>query len=286
MNDKDQLLQFLRTSGPEVAEKAGLLKTTNIFDRLQDFDINKISRQVAELDLVALRSLLSDKKRASEEFNNNSRKIRELRETLKSLEQRIEVYKDVDKIVDARKKQLNKIFKNLFIHHVEYVENNVTIFTTEFLKIKDRQLGIFRIWIDWNKSDARSAIRVINFYKRNGQNDHPCVQNGQICMGNADQSIREHYAQKDLFVLLETIISFLLSENISRGYIREWSVWLKGCGRVAHDFSFSSLNIRPYKTTPPEPLIRGAQEQEAQVPVDLYTTFTVSNETSTTYTPI
>jgi hypothetical protein len=254
MSSTDQLIQFLQQSGPAAAEKAGIVsKQIDILTKLPEFDLTSIAKKVAELDLTALRALMQQKENSLRDFNSSMRKAKELRVQLTGLDKELEGFKNTQKVVDERKKQLDKIFEKLLIRHAEYIENNVTVFTTEFLRKGPRQLGIFRIWIDWNKSYVRDAIRVVNFYKRNGGNDHPCISNGELCMGTAETTLRDHFQQKNLFILLETIMAFLLSEDISKGYIKNWDTWLRGCRKVSSDFSFSTLNIRPNRTTPQYP---------------------------------
>lgn len=275
MSTKDQLISFLQQAGPASAEKVGLTTPNSSFAlSLPPLDLDSTAKKVAELDLKSLRSLARDRETALENANQYARKVRELRAVLLELDRRISVFGDEEKFVKERKKQLDQVFKNLLISHVEYVENNVTIFTTQFLKKQQRLLGIFRIWIDWNASSSSSGISILNFYKRNGGCDHPCISGGRLCMGTAAETIEKHFREKNVFVLLETLMAFLLSENVSHGYIKSWSTWLSGRRAVPRGFSFDSQGIRPVTTRPsppitrpsPNPFLRVADAHDEQSP--------------------
>ena len=251
MSTKDQLISFLQQAGPASAEKVGLTTPNSSFAlSLSPLDLDSTAKKVAELDLKTLRSLTRDKETALTRANEHARALREIRTILLQLDQRISVFGDEEKFIKERKRQLEQIFKNLLIVHVEYVENNVTIFTTQFLKKQQRLLGVFRIWIDWNATDAYNGVRVLNFYKRNGGCDHPCISGGRLCMGTAAETLEKHFREKNIFVLLETVMAFILSEDVSHGYIKSWSTWLSGRRAIPRGFSFDSMGIRPIRTTP------------------------------------
>ena len=64
-------------------------------------------------------------------------------------------------------------------------------------------------------------------------------------MGTAESTIQKHFQEKNVYILLETLIAFLVSENVSHGYINNWDAWSNQCSKLKKEFKFSELYITP-----------------------------------------
>jgi hypothetical protein len=170
--------------------------------------------------------------------------VRRKRKELEDTEKRLEAVKSSFS-VEGKQQEIDRIMSNLLIQGYEFRDPAVTIFTTEFLRKENIILGVFRIWIDWSKRNASEALAIINVYKGAGHNDHPCLSNGRLCLGNFSTPLEAAYKEKNLFVLLETVMAFLAQENPPSGYYHSWAEWNRSTAKRDKNFDFSSYGIRP-----------------------------------------
>lgn len=239
-----QILQTIRRYGPEITQKYKFPVAdikVSVFKNLPEMQLDEAAKGLTVTDLSTIHALTSEKDSVGREINNLSDMLRQKKEQLQRVQRQLEAASDIEKSLDIKKKELQRILETLAIKHVEFIRPGVTIFTTEMLKINDDILGIFRIWIDWNAPNFRDAIRVVNVYHRNCGHDHPCISGGGICMGNAEEAFRQNFQKRDVYALVESIVSFLISPNVSHGYITRWPDFFEDCEKVRPNFDMQEV---------------------------------------------
>lgn len=259
------LISTLRTIKPSLEEKR--IIPTKVWSPLSSF--SKMNKEQLAVKLAALSRIdsaryLKEKIELESRVDRYTREVKDAKRRLKESIEKIESIKSASTI-ESKKKEIERIMNNLLVQHFEYVEPGVTVFTTEFIKKDKRILGIYRIWIDWSIDDARRAIRIFNVYKRTPGYDHPCISNGKLCMGNSESVILQHFREKNVYVLVETLIAFLVSENISHGYIRDWDSFDRQCSKLTAPFKFEDKDVRPNTSSNGVDWVRAMRELEADI---------------------
>lgn len=241
------LIRTLRSIKPSLDQKRVI--PTRAWSPLSAYtrmDKAKLAIKLASLSMVDHRNLEQEKLSIDSTIDNYTRELKTHKKKSKELEEKIAHARNSNNPL-IKQKEIDRIMNNLLIQHFEFVDPAVTVFTTEFIKKGTRVLGIFRIWIDWSKPDPGDGggVRIINVYKRTPGYDHPCISSGKLCMGDAAETIKKHFRERNVYILLETLIAFLVSENVSHGYIRTWENWSSQCSRLTKELTFADLGIQP-----------------------------------------
>ncbi len=228
-------------------QRQGIFKAKSFLlpPNLKPVDINAVSKSLSKkihIESVVLEQSIEEKKRDIQSATESLRCTKQMVRDYEARLQAMLVKNDSDEI----SKSLKKIINSLPIEHVEFVDPAVTIFTTSVFKKSDKIMGAYRIWIDWNYRNYSHAMRVVNITHDSGSHPHPCVaSDGHICEGNAASTFKKYYEEKDVYSLLESIIGFLLSDDIRAGYISSWNRFFEQLNNVNPAEVFSSRSIVP-----------------------------------------
>lgn len=209
----------------------------------EDFkrDAKKLSKFI-NIDLVAL---LKTRKSVDVDIQSYTKALRDKKKRAKLIDTKLKAFKgkNIEKNIY---KYFNKIIDKLPVEHVELIDPAVTIFTTSIFKKEDKIMGAYKIWIDWGKQQHGDAIRIVNLHHDAGGHPHPCVgSDGRICEGNAGMTFQKYYREKDIYNLLESLIGFLLSDNINSGYITRWESFFSQLQDKDMETVFSRRRIVP-----------------------------------------
>lgn len=264
------LAQTLRSIKPVLEEKKIIkTKSWSLHSSVHKLDSETMARKLASISVSDLGDLERQRDSVGRDVSSYTTALRDRKKALVEIEKKIEYAKKAND-VSEKKKEIDRIMNNLLIEHYEFVEPVVTIFTTEFLKKGLRIMGVYRIWIDWSKDSAGSAIRIINVYKRAGTYDHACISNGSLCMGNSRDVIEQNFKERNVFALLETLISFIVSEDVHSGYIHSWEDWDRQATKNTRELTFESCGIRPGTSGRAVDIQRISRQIESQLRVPAF----------------
>lgn len=185
-------------------------------------DEKQLKKTIAALPFLEMSVILREKRQLEENINYLTNDLKNRKVQLKKALEKME---EIDKLIKSQDvyKPFEKIIEQFPIKHVEILGALTTVFTTELIKKDDRVVGSFRIFIDWTKSSWENAVVVRNLYKSDGGYDHPCISSGRICSGTATTTFRECFLKKDIYGLVEALISFIVSDDVHAGFIRSWN---------------------------------------------------------------
>lgn len=208
-------------------------------------DLDKVSKDLSKKIIIERTELSHLIKQQDENIQRYMEEVRQRRKKKEEAEQKLLKFNEKDIERDITK-HFDRILKALPIEHIEFVQQAVTIFTTSVLKKHNKIMGSYRIWIDWNCAVHSDAIKVVNIHHEAGNHPHPCVgSSANICEGNASVTFRKYYDEKNIYDLVESIIGFLLSEDVTNGYITSWDRWFEQLNVVDPKTVFSRRGIRP-----------------------------------------
>lgn len=212
---------------------------------LPNENLNKVSKDLSKkiiIEKVEVEKSIEIKRREIQQYTSA---LRDKKRMVTQLEERLEKMNKKDVEGDVSK-SFDMIMKHLPIEHIQFIEPAVTIFTTSIFKKNNKIMGAYRIWIDWAYKEHRHAIRVVNIHHEAGSHPHPCIgSNASLCEGNATNELKKYYESKNIYDLVEALVAFLLSDNVSNGYISNWDRWFEQLHDVDPDTVFSRRSIRP-----------------------------------------
>lgn len=208
-------------------------------------NLNKVSKDLSKKIVIEKVEIEKNVEVKRKEIQQYTSALRDKKRMVTQLEERLEKMNKKDVEGDVSK-SFDKIMKHLPIEHIQFVEPAVTIFTTSIFKKNNKIMGAYRIWIDWAYKRHSDAIRVVNIHNEAGSHPHPCIgSSANLCEGNATNELKKYYDSKNIYDLVEALIAFLLSDNVTSGYITSWNRWFEQLHDVDPDTVFSRRSIRP-----------------------------------------